>query len=428
MIPSIEKQPREEIKSFQEARLKEALQYLHLNSPFYQRHFQKHQIDPSKIKSLEDLTLIPTTTKDDLQQSNWDFLCVPRDKVVEYTGTSGTMGKPVIIALTEKDIQRLAYNEFLSLSCADGKDADIYQLMLTLDRQFMAGIAYYEGIKKIGAGVVRIGPGLPAMQLETILAIKPTTLIAVPSFIVKLIDFAQQNGITLNQTSVKKIVCIGENIRTPAFQLNSLGRKITEQWHVQLYSTYASTEMQTAFTECSHCKGGHHHPELIIIEVLDENNLPVKPGEAGDLTITSLGIEGMPLLRYKTGDIVQLHEDACACGRTTMRVSPVIGRRQRMIKLKGTSIYPLQIFEVLHQLNISEYVVEAFTSHLGTDELTIYIVADESAHSVLKDRLQSYLRVLPEIVFVSSKEIEQMQFGDGSRKPRKFVDRRGTEN
>ncbi len=424
MIPSIEKQSKEDIKSFQEERLKEALQYLQVNSPFYQRHFQKHQIVISKIKSLDDLTHIPTTSKDDLQQANWDFLCVPRSKVVEYTSTSGTMGRPVTIALTEKDIQRLAYNEFLSLTCADGSPNDIYQLLLTLDRQFMAGIAYYEGIKKIGAGVVRIGPGLQAMQFETILSIKPSTLIAVPSFIIKLIDFANQNGITLNQTSVKKIVCIGENIRTPSFQLNSLGKKITEHWNVQLYSTYASTEMQTAFTECVHGLGGHHHPELIIIEVLDENNLPVKSGEAGDLTITSLGIEAMPLLRYKTGDVVKLHEGNCVCGRGTTRVSPIIGRRQHMIKLKGTSIYPFQIFEILHQLNISEYVVEVFTSHLGTDELKIHVVAEEPISALIKDRLQSHLRVLPEIVFASSKEIEQMQFADGSRKPKKFIDRR----
>ncbi len=423
MIPPIEKQSKKDVKSAQEERLKEALHYLQINSPFYQGHFQKNQIDVSKIKSVNDLILIPPTTKDDIQQSNWDFLCVPRSKVVEYTSTSGTMGSPVTIALTEKDIQRLAYNEFLSLTCADGNVDDIYQLMLTLDRQFMAGIAYYEGIKKIGAGVVRVGPGLPAKQFETILSIKPTTLIAVPSFVVKLIEFAQQNAISLNQTSVKKIICIGENIRTPSFQLNSLGKKITEHWNVQLYSTFASTEMQTAFTECGHGVGGHHHPELIIIEVLDENNLPVKSDEAGDLTITSLGIEGMPLLRYKTGDIVKLHEDTCACGRTTPRISPVIGRRQQMIKLKGTTVYPHGIFEVLHQMNISEYVVEAFTNEVGIDELKIHILENESTHS-LKEAVRAHLRVLPEIVVASPQLIEAMHFDGGSRKPRKFIDRR----
>lgn len=424
MIPAIEKQTKEEIIKFQERQLFETLGYLLDHSPFYQNHFRYHKIDLSKIKFLEDLVHIPPTSKDDLQKSNWDFLCVPREKIVEYTTTSGTLGKPVVIALTEKDFQRLAYNEFISLSCADGTSNDLYQLMLTLDRQFMAGIAYYEGIRKMGAGSVRVGPGLPALQFETILTLRPTSLIAVPSFIVALTQFAQQNGIALDQTSVKKIICIGENIRTPDFQLNTLGKKIMEGWSVNLYSTYASTEMQTAFTECTHGSGGHHHPELIIIEVLDENNSPVKSGDTGELTITSLGVEGMPLLRYKTGDIVKLYEDGCSCGRNTARLSPVIGRKQQMIKLKGTSIYPPAIFDIIHQANISDYVVEVFSNQLGTDELRLYLALEESQNSTVKNIFQSRLRVIPEIVVTARHEIERMQWSDGTRKPRRFIDRR----
>jgi phenylacetate-CoA ligase len=424
MIPTIEKLSKEEVKSFQEVKLKEALQFAAINSPFYKRHFQQHGIDPNKIKTIEDLSLIPTTSKDDIQNHNWDFLCVPRTKVIEYTTTSGTMGRPVVIALTEADLQRLTHNEYLSLSCADGQPGDLYQLMLTLDRQFMAGIAYYEGIRKIGAGIVRTGPGLPALQLETILSIQPTTLIAVPSFLVKLIGYATQKGIDLNKTSVKKIVCIGENIRTASFELNVLGRKITENWNVQLFSTYASTEMQTAFTECGHGKGGHHHPELMIAEVLGENNQPVKAGTEGELTITHLGVEGMPLVRYKTGDIVVWHDSPCACGRTTGRVSPVVGRRQNMIKLKGTTIYPPGIFEILHQHEIADYVVEVSTNNLGTDELKLHVFANESVQTKVKSVFQSRFRILPEVVFASQQQIEQMQMSDGLRKPKKFVDRR----
>src|SRR5690606_32794216 len=117
---------------------------------------------------IEDLRHLPVTTKDDLQKNNWDFLCVPRNQIIEYTSTSGTLGQPVTIALTENDLKRLAYNEAISFACADGQPSDLYQLMLTLDRQFMAGIAYYEGIRKLGAGIVRVGPGLPALQWETI--------------------------------------------------------------------------------------------------------------------------------------------------------------------------------------------------------------------------------------------------------------------
>lgn len=226
------------------------------------------------------------------------------------------------------------------------------------------------------------------------------------------------------ETSVRKIVCIGENIRGEDFQLNALGKKIRENWDVQLYSTYASTEMQTAFTECAEGAGGHHHPELMITEVLDENNQVVRGGDAGELTITSLGIEGMPLLRYKTGDVVKLYEGNCSCGRTTARVSPLIGRKQQMIKLKGTSFYPHGIFEILHHENIADYVVEAFTNELGTDDITLYLDGDASAQQRIKTSFQSVLRVLPGIVLTTPQEIERMQLSDGTRKPRKFIDKR----
>jgi phenylacetate-CoA ligase len=163
---------------------------------------------------------------------------------------------------------------------------------------------------------------------------------------------------------------------------------------------------------------------LIITEVLDENNFPVQPGEAGELTVTSLGIEGMPVLRYKTGDIVQLHEGSCSCGRTTARVSPVIGRKQQMIKLKGTTVYPPAIFDIVHQANISDYVVEVFSNQLGTDELRLYLTIEEPLISMVKSIFQSRLRVLPEIVVTSRHEIERMQLSDGTRKPRRFIDRR----
>ena len=263
-IPEIELQSRETIRDFQEKKLRESLLYVFENSPYYKRIFKEFDLD--MVRRLEDLQQLPVTTKDDLQRHNWDFLCVPKSRIVEYTSTSGTLGKPVTIALTEADLQRLAYNECISFACANGQPSDLYQLMLTLDRQFMAGIAYYEGIRKLGAGLIRVGPGLPVLQWETIERLKPTVLVAVPSFIVKLIEYANQQNIDLNKSSVKKAVFIGESLRDEHLQLNTLGKAISAAWNIELYGTYASTEMQTAFTECGHGAGGHHHPELIIVD------------------------------------------------------------------------------------------------------------------------------------------------------------------
>ena len=295
------------------------LEYVEQFSPFYQELFRLRGIDIRQIKTVSDLHIIPPTQKEDLQQKNNDFICVPKKKIIEYTSTSGTLGAPVTVALTENDLQRLAENEYSSFVCADGNASDIYQLMLTLDRQFMAGMAYYSGIRKLGAGIIRVGPGVPSFQWQTILRIQPTAIVAVPSFIIKLIDYARDHGIDPNSTSVKKAICIGENIRNTDFTLNMLGKRIKEAWDIQLYSTYASTEMQTAFTECGAGRGGHLNPDLLIVELLGEDNGPVGPGEPGEVTVTTLGVEGMPLIRYKTGDICVYLDEPCSCGRLSLR-------------------------------------------------------------------------------------------------------------
>ncbi|POY36557.1 phenylacetate--CoA ligase [Solitalea longa] len=427
-IQEVEFQSREAIRAVQSQKLVELLRYLSSYSPFYKALFAKHQVDVTAIKSLDDLELLPLTTKEDLQQFNDDFLCVDKRSIIEYVSTSGTLGSPVTIALTEKDLQRLATNEYNSFRCANSGSNDIFQLMLTLDRQFMAGMAYYSGIRKLGAGIIRLGPGVPALQWETILRLKPTAIVAVPSFILKLIDYAQTHQIDINATSVKKAICIGEAIRNADFSLNVLGKKITSAWNIQLFSTYASTEMQTAFTECNEGKGGHLQPELLIVELLDENNRQVKAGELGEVTITTLGVEGMPLLRYKTGDICTYYQDDCSCGRHSLRLSSVLGRKRQMIKFKGTTLYPPALFDLLNDMEeISDYVAEVFTNEVGNDEVLLHLSVvnySESAERKVRGYLQAKLRVTPEIRFIAAAELQKLQFPETSRKPIRFIDRR----
>ena len=418
----------EKVTAMQEAKLQQLLRYVAAHSPFYRELFEVNKIDIESIKTLDDLTRIPTTEKDDLQKRNNDFLCVPAQEVVEYTSTSGTLGGPVTIALTDNDLDRLASNEYNSFLCADGTKDDIYQLMLTLDRQFMAGIAYYSGIRKIGAGIIRLGPGVPSLQWETIKRLQPTAIVAVPSFILKLIGFAKENNIDINSTSVKKAICIGENIRNTDFSLNILGKKITESWDIKLYSTYASTEMQTAFTECHAGKGGHHQPELVIVELLDENDQRVDPYTPGEVTITTLGVEGMPLIRYKTGDICMYVDEPCTCGRTTLRLSPLMGRKKQMIKFKGTTLYPPALFDLLSERDeILDFVVEVYANEIGLDQVSLYLVPAEESEECdhrIRAYLQARLRVSPHIKYVSPEDLQKMQFNEASRKPTKFIDRR----
>jgi len=413
---------------FQENELNKLLNYLNTHSPFYKKLFSENGIDIHSIKTISDLKKIPVTSKDDLHGSNWEFLCVDKSKIVEYCNTSGTLGTPLTIGLTESDLQRLGHNEYLSFLNTESTSHDIFHLMLSLDRQFMAGIAYYLGARKLGAGIIRGGPGNFNMQIETINRLNPTVLIAVPSFIVNLLEYAQEKNIDLNTTTVKKIICIGENIRDENLQPNALARRILKLWNIQLFSTYASTEQQTAFTECVQGKGGHHQPELMIFEILDDQNQPMAAGEYGELTVTTLGIEGMPLLRYKTGDICAYYDEPCGCGRTTSRLGPIIGRKQQLIKYSGTTLYPQSIFNVLNSIEfVEDYVVEVSKNNLGVDELIIYIALKsdvENHQSKIKQALQSGLRIMPAIQYPGLAQIHKMQFQEEKRKLNKFIDNR----
>ena len=428
LIPKIETKSTKEIKQYQEHRLQELLAYLENNSGFYSELFRKNNIDIHKIRTLEDIRYIPVTTKDDLQAMNQDFICVSKDKIIDYITTSGTLGNPVTFVMTEKDLERLAYNECISFACADGSKNDIYQLMTTIDRRFMAGLAYFLGARKLGAGIVRVGNGMPELQWDTINRILPTAFITVPSFLLKLIEWAENNGIDYRSTSVKKAICIGEPLRNADFTLTTLGKKIKDKWDIHLYSTYASTEMGTAFTECSEGKGGHHHPELIIVEFLNDSNNPVPEGEAGEVTITTLGVEGLPLLRFKTGDICYHYNETCKCGRNTMRLGPVIGRKKQMIKYKGTTIYPSALYDILDNIDeVENYIIEVYTNQIGTDEILIRIgckTIPENFEKKIKDHFRAKLRVAPQIKFETIENINKIKFSDEKRKSINFIDKR----
>jgi len=207
-----------------------------------------------------------------------------------------------------------------------------------------------------------------------------------------------------------------------------LGEKICSKWSLKLYSTYASTEMAASFTECPFGNGGHHHPEIIITEFLDENDKPVAEDEAGELTITTIGVEGMPLLRFKTGDVCFHYNEPCACGRNTTRLGPVLGRKQQMIKYKGTTLYPPALFNILDDFEeIENYIVEVSTNDIDTDKIMILIGCKNPGHGFgnkLKEHFRARLRVIPGISFNTAEEIYRLQFPSGSRKPIKFIDKR----
>lgn len=253
----------------------------------------------------------------------------------------------------------------------------------------------------------------------------------VPSFILKLIDYAETHHIDYQNSSVKRIIGIGEGMRDERFEWNALGRKIKEKWDVELYSTYSSTEMGATFSECPCGKGGHLHPELLIVEIIGKDGRPVPDGEVGEVVITTLGVEGMPLLRFRTGDMAAVHTEPCPCGRHSLRISPIVGRKNHMIKYKGTTLYPPAIADVLNNTDyVENHYLTASTFDNGTDAIAVTVglrfQPDFDVIKDLKDRFRARVRVAPEIVIDSVENVRKANFPNMSRKPVTFFDLRKT--
>jgi phenylacetate-CoA ligase len=397
----------------------EQVSYAVNNSKFYKSYFHDYIEDIIDGLTIEKFKDLPFTEKHHLSNNNKDFLAVNKNLIADYSTTSGTSGKPVTIYLTKQDLDRLAENERESLKLMGGTSNSTFQLLTTIDKQFMAGMAYFLGVQKLGAGIIRLGPGSISLQLDSIINNEPDTLIAVPSFINKLITYAENKDIELDKTSVKSIVCIGEPIVNEDLQDNFMASSIKSKWNVELFSTYASSEMQTAFSECSFKNGNHVNEDLIYLEVINESNEHVNSGEIGEVVVTPIGVQGTPLIRYKTGDMAKFLPGICKCGRNSPRIGPIIGRKNELIKFKGTSLYPLALFNIVREdLNQELFHLEVINKELVTVGLNLYLPSYNEAnnHSIRK-LIGEKLKVTPEIVYTNPELIQKKINIETKRKP-----------
>jgi len=419
----------DQIRAYQEERLRETVRYVYERSPFYRRLFDENNLVPGDILTIDDLQKIPVTTKQDLQLHNMDFLCVPKAQIVDYVTTSGTLGDPVIFAETQSDLDRLGHCEAQSFTLMGTHPGDKLQLICTIDRRFMAGLAYFLGGGKCGVGVIRTGNGIPELQWDTIFRMEPEVCTCVPSFLIKMMDYAEKNGIDFNNCSLRKALCVGESIRNNDFTFNTLGQQLHDRWpNLKLYSNYASTEMQSSFNECEEGCGTHHKPELTILEFLDDENNRVAEDEPGEVTITTLEVTGMPLLRFKTGDLCYHMNEKCKCGRNSVRLGPVIGRKGQMVKYKGTTLYPSALYDVLDNVpGVQNYIVQAYTNSIGTDGLLVRVGSSERSEEFMKkikDAFRSKIRVAPDVSLEPVEVIAKLMMPPLSRKVVKFIDLR----
>ena len=416
------------IAAMQQAAWAQTFRHAGERSPFYREHFSRAGLSPRDEIPLGEISRIPTIDKTVVSENTEQFLCVAREKIVDIVTTSGSTGQPLVWQLTESDLERLARNEELSFGCAGFTAADTVLLAVAMDRCFIAGMAYYLGLRRLGCAVVRVGPATPAMHLDMIRRVQPTAIVSVPSFLAHIADKAVEAKFDLPASGIRKAVCIGEPIRENNFSLNRAGRAVEKSWGAKVFSTFGVTELAASLCECASGLGGHLHPELLFLEALDEAGRAVPDGEVGELTATTFGVEAMPLIRYRTGDFAAIHRVPCRCGRQTLRIGPIVGRKNQKLKLKGTTIFPSALKTVLDATpEISSYVIIARRENNLSDAVEIkFSSAADPAKIIaaLKEQFQGGVKVVPQITAASPAEIEKLQLPDGVRKRRYFVDLR----
>lgn len=376
---NIETMPREELRELQLQRLKKTIKIAG-NSPFYKKVFQEHHITAERIQSLEDIRKIPFTTKDNMR-SCYPFGMVSgnmREDGVRIHSSSGTTGTPTVIVHSQHDLDSWANLVARCLYTVGIRKTDVFQNSSGYG-MFTGGLGFQYGAERLGALTVPAAAGNSKRQIKFITDFKTTALHAIPSYAIRLAEVFQEEGIDPTNTSLKTLV-IGAEPHT-----DEQRKKIERMLGVKAYNCFGMTEMNgpgVAF-ECTEQNGMHFWEDCFIVEIIDpETGEPVPEGEIGELVLTTLDREMMPLLRYRTRDLTRILPGECPCGRTHLRIDRIKGRSDDMFIIKGVNIFPMQVEKILVRYpqlgsnylitletvsNQDEMVVEVELSDLSTD-------------------------------------------------------------
>lgn len=417
---------RKSIDSINDENFRQVLDYCLKNSKFYQDHYK--DTDLSSVKTIADISKLPFTTKDDIADRSEDFLCVDDSEIVEIATTSGSTGNPLMLKYTGGDLERLALNEYLAFHYAGITKEDKVMIAVTLDKCFIAGLAYYVGLNSVGASSVRIGPRSPEMLLKIAEVTEATAIVGVPTYLDKVYDLAISQGREKVLENIRKLICIGEPVKEKDLSLNAIGQRLKDKWKADIYSTYGITELAVSFCECTKSCGGHIHPELIYVEIVDDEGNVLPHGQEGEVVATTFNVEGMPLIRFRTGDISFIVEEECGCGLKSLKLGPVTGRKKQKLKIKGTSVYPQMIINVMEQMDyVNNYVIIATSDTTLSDHIEVRCSLKKGVNKTIPEmraKLKGNLKVTPDVIFDSPENIDLIQGSVSKRKKTKFVDRR----
>lgn len=343
---------RAEIEALQLARLKETVARVYEKVQPYRRKMDEAGVKPQDIRSLSDLQRLPFITKQDMRD-NYPFglFAVPKDDLVRIHASSGTTGKPTVVGYTRRDLD--VWTETVSRIAVMGgaSKADVAQICFGYG-MFTGALGLHYGLEKIGAAMVPSSTGNTEKQIMFMKDFETTLLVATPSYALRIAEIAQQMGLDPKKDLHVRIGLLGSELLTEAMRT-----EMHKYWGdgMLVTSNYGMSELNGPGVsgECEYLCGMHVNEDYFIPEIIDPKTGEVLPaGEKGELVITCIYKEALPLIRYRTKDITRLIYEPCQCGRTTVRMENLDGRTDDMLKIRGVNVFPSQIEEVL--LGITE--------------------------------------------------------------------------
>ena len=344
--PQIETMSRKDIEALQLERLKQTVQQA-VKSPFYKKLYAEKGISVDTIKTLDDVRKLPFTTKQDMRDNYpFGFLACDQSEVIRLHSSSGTTGNPTVICHTKNDIDTWANRVARSFYMVGLRNTDVIQNSSGYG-MFTGGLGMQAGIERLGAMSIPAAAGNSLRQIKFIMDFGTTAIHAIPSYALRLADVFEEVGIDPKTQTKLTTFLIGAEPHTEETR-----RKIEERFGVKAYNSFGMTEMSgpgVAF-ECQEQNGMHIWEDSYIVEIVDPETLePVPDGEIGELVLTTLDREAMPLIRYRTRDLTRFLVEECPCGRTHRRLDRMKGRSDDMFIVKGVNIFPMQIEKILMQ-------------------------------------------------------------------------------
>jgi phenylacetate-CoA ligase len=427
--PERECATRDALQTLQTERLHAQVAHIHAHVPSYREAMRAAGVAPDDIRSLDDLALLPFTRKSDFRDHYpFGLLAVPLDDVVRVHGSSGTTGKPTVVAYTEHDVGLWAEVVARTLTCAGVSRHDVVHNAYGYGL-FTGGLGLHYGAERVGATVVPMSGGDTRRQVMLLQDFGATVLCCTPSYAIHLAEVAGEMGVDLRQSALR-VGLFGAEPWSHAMR-----QEIEERLGIVAIDIYGLSEIigPGVSSECLHQSGLHVFEDHFLPEIIDPaSGQPLTYGERGELVFTSLSKEALPVVRYRTGDISRLNVEQCACGRTSVRMDKISGRTDDMLIVRGVNVFPSQIESVLMQVEGVQphYVILVDRERGAMDTLEIWVEVSESIFSdklgALADLQRRADRELHEVLGVSArvKLVEPHRIERSMGKAKRVIDRR----